>query len=323
VDRGGFHYYPLPRQGHVSVLHNNNVFIFGGRTDGENKQRKYLNDTWVYSLEDKAWTKIKHEGPALMERWNHTAVLYDNCMWVFGGQTDSGYTNELLKLDLETRKWLKVESKGTPSARHGHSCCVWQAAGQMVLFGGRDGYQPAHFANDFWLFDFTTLVWSQVHVANPPSGRYYHDICIAENTLYSFGGYFWDEKTRKEHYFSDLYSLELSKAENSNLTWTCLHRSPHPLIHPRNRCCFAVLTANWLVLYGGNSYEGKRGTDLFYSDIFVFNTTTLVWKKVPTDSSEIPQRGQATCFVKDKGLYVIGGEKKRKRWNDIYVFNFN
>jgi hypothetical protein len=89
---------------------------------------------------------------------------------MFGGQTYEGYDDCLFVWDLKTEEWTEVPKQGIlststpsnyrgmwPKARHGHACCVWESSSKMVLFGGRDGFEPAHFANDLWFFDFNTL----------------------------------------------------------------------------------------------------------------------------------------------------------------------
>jgi hypothetical protein len=40
VNYGGKGGYPLPRQGHVSVFCDDHLIVFGGRTDGVNRQRR-------------------------------------------------------------------------------------------------------------------------------------------------------------------------------------------------------------------------------------------------------------------------------------------
>eukprot|EP01127_Copromyxa_protea_P012416 TRINITY_DN3248_c0_g1_i5.p1 TRINITY_DN3248_c0_g1~~TRINITY_DN3248_c0_g1_i5.p1 ORF type:complete len:187 (+),score=22.87 TRINITY_DN3248_c0_g1_i5:354-914(+) len=181
----------------------------------------------------------------------------------------------------------------------------------MILFGGRDGFKTPHFANDLWIFDFVEKIWKEVATSDPPSGRYYHNICMEGDTLYSFGGYFWNGN---EIYYSDLYSINFGvHSEGNSLEWRCVDRDP--IIVPRNRCCFASLKEGTLILYGGNSY--KAGVDIFYSDVYLFGTSTNLWCKIP--ERNVPKRGQASSFVKDGELYVFGGEKDRTRHNDIFA----
>jgi len=326
VNEGGSDdkYFPLPRQGHASALFGDTLFVFGGRTKGENRTRKYLNDTWIYSFEESMWEKVEHQGDPISERWNHTAVLHDDNVWIFGGQTNGDkYCGDLYCFNLTKRHWRKVTPQGkTPSARHGHECIVY--LNYMVLFGGRDGYRPEHFANDFWVFDFQTESWNSIEIANSPSGRYYHNLVLHNHTtLYMFGGYTWDGH---EHYYNDLYSLYLphvlesrdgNSLQNDKISWNS-EKSSGDSPRPRNRVGLASLD-NLLVIHGGNNFDGHK--DSFFDDIHVFHTESKTWDKATLTKDEPARaRGHHTCHVRGNVIIFFGGEHSRKRFNDIWHF---
>lgn len=54
-------------------------------------------------------------GPTPEGRSNGAAVVTSmNTMLIFGGRTDTGVVNTMLKLDLVTDNWISVSPSGTP-----------------------------------------------------------------------------------------------------------------------------------------------------------------------------------------------------------------
>ena len=60
----------------------------------------------------------------------------DGALWSFGGVTPSGYSCELIKLDVETKQWTTINTSGvSPSARFGHTMGITD--GFLWVFGGK------------------------------------------------------------------------------------------------------------------------------------------------------------------------------------------
>lgn len=54
--------------------------------------------------------EIKGAGPMITNRYSHSAVVYNDSMYVFGGCTNSMTTfNDLWRLNLSTRKWVRIK----------------------------------------------------------------------------------------------------------------------------------------------------------------------------------------------------------------------
>ncbi|MEE4248114.1 MAG: kelch repeat-containing protein, partial [Kangiellaceae bacterium] len=63
-----------------------------------------------------------HDAPKIK---NHTAVPYNNLIYIFGGYDGKKNHNILYILDTETSRWTKVRPKGTePLGRNGHTATV-------------------------------------------------------------------------------------------------------------------------------------------------------------------------------------------------------
>lgn len=89
---------PSRRFGHSGVVHtaSNRLVVFGG-WDG----RDTLNDLFEFNFVTKEWKKMETHGVSPPHRYRHTAVIFGDNMFVFGGvdKTHSRF-NDLQRLDL-------------------------------------------------------------------------------------------------------------------------------------------------------------------------------------------------------------------------------
>ncbi len=107
---------PPPVDSHSAVLFpkegEEKIIIFGGYR-GSWK----TNDLFEYSIQENTWRKINPKGVKPPGRSNHSACVYENGMYIFGGIDDE--TNKLKdfwKFDLITEEWKKIpESYSSPS----------------------------------------------------------------------------------------------------------------------------------------------------------------------------------------------------------------
>jgi len=107
IDNGGkSKQLPVGRQGHTAVLHNENLIIFAGRVVG--KGRVYTNDMWSFNIPSKVWSTVAMKGIIPVARHNHSAVLFNNCIYVFGGSNNDEYFNDLYAFDLLSLSWTKL-----------------------------------------------------------------------------------------------------------------------------------------------------------------------------------------------------------------------
>ena len=119
------------RRGHLSVLYNGQMVVFGGFASG------YENDVWTFNLTSHEWTRLTTSATKPSVRWLHSSVLYHGQMVMFGGLLGlySSNTNDVWALNLTSYNWAELTTSTTkPSARNSHPLILHN--GQMVLFGG-------------------------------------------------------------------------------------------------------------------------------------------------------------------------------------------
>ena len=77
---------PPPRSGHTLVGVGEKLVLFGGTgADG-----KALGDLWEFDCAAATWKKCAVGGDDVAARHSHAAVVYNDVVYVYGGQDDSG-----------------------------------------------------------------------------------------------------------------------------------------------------------------------------------------------------------------------------------------
>lgn len=132
---------PSKRFGHSGIVHakSNRLIVFGG-WDGKDT----LNDLYFFDLNTLVWSKANSDGASPPHRYRHTAVVFEDSMFVFGG-VDKQHCryNDLQRFDLRTNTWSEVCTTGfVPSSRTFHRSAV--VGNLMYLLGGYDGTDRLH-----------------------------------------------------------------------------------------------------------------------------------------------------------------------------------
>lgn len=125
----------------------------------------------------------QHHAPP-SPRHSHAAVVYNDCMYVFGGY-DGSYRSDFHEFDFNQLSWRPVFGSGrSPRARYRSTSCVH--GDKMILFGGHDGTR--HLA-DVHTFDFVSQVWTLLMTDGvPPLPRDSHVSVVYKDSMYVFGG---------------------------------------------------------------------------------------------------------------------------------------
>lgn len=188
---------PTPRFGQASAFAGSVVVVWGGDATSAscNQLRasvKYDNALYFLNLVSREWTCIHVTGAAPHGRIGHSVVMIGPKVYVFGGEADGEYFNDLWCFDLSTLvskpRWQQIElPKGVtdrPSPRSAHICVAYKD--QLVIFGGIDG--KSHY-NDTWVFDTMNKAWSELACTGYiPSQREGHAAALVDDIMYVFGG---------------------------------------------------------------------------------------------------------------------------------------
>lgn len=193
---------PMPLRAMTCTAVGKKLVVFGGG-DGPT----YYNDVYVLDTNNFRWTKPRMVGDRVPSRRRaHTACLYKNGIYVFGGGDGIRALNDIWRLDVaDTSKmsWKQVSgpdmSHGEllPNARGYHTANM--VGSKLIIYGGSDGGECF---DDVWVYDVDTHIWKQVDIS-VTFRRLSHSATIVGSYLFVVGGHDGNE------YCSDLLLLNL------------------------------------------------------------------------------------------------------------------
>ncbi|KAL5114242.1 Negative regulator of mitotic exit [Pleosporales sp. CAS-2024a] len=188
---------PGPRVGHASLLVGNAFIVFGG--DTKLADNDDLDDTlYLLNTSTKHWSRALPQGARPTGRYGHTLNILGSKIYIFGGQVEGLFFNDLVAFDLNslqssTSRWevLLANNKdpvspqgSAPPARTNHSVVTWND--RLYLFGGTDGIT---WFNDVWTYDPRSNAWTELDcIGYIPVAREGHSAALVNDTMYIFGG---------------------------------------------------------------------------------------------------------------------------------------
>ncbi|XP_022094720.1 kelch domain-containing protein 3-like [Acanthaster planci] len=132
---------PHWRDFHTAAAYHHRMIVFGGRSDESGpyytNREFYCNRLQVLDTQTKVWSAPPTTGDIPIGRRSHSAFMYRDHMYIFGGYNDitKMHYNDLYRLDLCNYEWSKVMTSGqTPRNRRRQCCIVVQD--HVIMFGG-------------------------------------------------------------------------------------------------------------------------------------------------------------------------------------------
>ena len=167
------------RHGHTSVVYNNKMWVIGGGFS--NNWPYYKNDVW-YSADGVTWTQATASAQFPI-RSGHTSVVFNNKMWVIGGDYLFGVTWKDIWYSTDGVIWTRaIDYAGFPE-REGHTSVVYN--GKMWVIGGHNSSDLS--LNDVW-YSFDGIIWTQATASADFPFRYHHTSVVYNNKMWVIGG---------------------------------------------------------------------------------------------------------------------------------------
>ena len=279
------------RFGHTSIIFQNKIYLFGGRT-------KYGNSfvspgLEIFSLNDKSFISHDPEGGIIPEpRKNHIAELVGNQMLIHGGIRENNQVLGdcyYLNLSLSQLKWgVCPNVSSTPSPRlYGHTSALVlpkeyyisnklnifnypevEFANSRIkekgiyIFGGKSK-EEGGLSNKMWIIILGNkkLKWISPDIkGKPPSPRYFHSMSYYDkgNILIIHGGR--NDAVSENAALNDTFVFDLE-----NFEWMEVHLyfqlSRFKVL---NRCAHqSIIFSNKLIILGGMNNNNYIGSVLF------------------------------------------------------------
>ncbi|OQV06349.1 hypothetical protein CLAIMM_10927 [Cladophialophora immunda] len=274
---------PGPRVGHASLLVGNAFIVFGGDTKMDDND--VLDDTlYLLNTSSRQWSRASPPGPRPSGRYGHTFNILGSKIYIFGGQVEGYFFNDLIAFDLNalqnpTNQWeFLLQNTGddvvgptakVPAARTNHTIISYND--QLFLFGGTNGTQ---WFNDVWTYSPITNVWTQQDcIGYIPAPREGHSAALVNDVMYIFGG-----RTEEGTDLGDLAAFRIS----SKRWYTFQNMGPSP--SPRSGHSMTAYRDKIIVLAGEPSSAPRDPAEL--SMVYVLDTAKI---RYPNDA---PATGQ-------------------------------
>eukprot|EP01006_Ploeotia_vitrea_P012988 TRINITY_DN34174_c0_g1_i1.p1 TRINITY_DN34174_c0_g1~~TRINITY_DN34174_c0_g1_i1.p1 ORF type:complete len:860 (+),score=426.88 TRINITY_DN34174_c0_g1_i1:153-2582(+) len=180
---------PVPRWLHSAVNMKNRMMVFGGVSYSD----VILGDIWLFFSDEDRWVKANTNGPPILPREGHSAVVFsEDYMWVFGGISYGHIPfNDVWVYDATKNIWQRVETQGAqPPPRWLHtSVGHMDSTGvqRMYVYGGcTRNWVPL---DDLYILEPAKKLWLHPSTKGFPAyPRYLHNAVILHNQMYVMDG---------------------------------------------------------------------------------------------------------------------------------------
>jgi len=280
---------PDGRIGHSMVYLNGKAYIFGGSST---TSRVELNDLFAYNIDNGEWEAILPSNPP-PARKGHSAVAYNNKMYVLFGENSSGYLNDVWVYDAAAKTWTQ-KTAATASARAYQSATLIDNT--VIFFGGRNATEVF---KDTWSYNLDTATW-EPKAAMEWSPTFGHSAITYNNKMYTFGG------GNLEYLYSDMW--EFDPASNK---WKYVDgNAPNP------RTNHVMVSQGEKVWISGGTAE--NGSDL--SETWECDLSSKTWTK-KTDGPTY-SKAAAAMLGEDRALNMLlfGGQKDGTILNQTWKY---
>ncbi|ORY09193.1 hypothetical protein BCR34DRAFT_375419 [Clohesyomyces aquaticus] len=286
---------PGPRVGHASLLVGNAFIVFGGDTKLDDNDD--LDDTlYLLNTSTKHWSRALPQGPRPTGRYGHTLNILGSKIYIFGGQVEGFFFNDLVAFDLNSlqsssSRWevllpntkdgaLASPQTRAPPARTNHSVVTWND--KLYLFGGTDG---VNWFNDVWTYEPRTNSWSELDcIGYIPVAREGHSATLVNDTMYIFGG-----RTQEGVDLGDLAAFRISSRR-----WYMFQNMGHSP-SPRSGHSMTAFGKHVICLAGEPSSSASNREELSMAYIL--------------DTSKIRYPPNENAPMQSQGRKMSGGER--------------
>jgi len=268
------------------------------------------------------WSTVGSTNPP-PARQAHSAVIYSDAMYVFGGERSAYEYGDLWKYTFATDGWEFIPTVNSSASlgRHDHSAVVYGDA--MYVYGGRSPMP----LNDLWMYSFTSGTWTELPNSPGMAPRFGHTAAVSGGKMYVYGGYV--------HSGEGALTDEIWSWEFETHTWTKVgprydNFEEEYIVSPTDAIIFpmdipaarfshsSVLTGKAPALYVIGGAGGAMMMDEMPS-LWKFDLASLSWTKMMEHSLLGRYDSSAVLFGDGKFVLVYGGHADGKFLSDSFV----
>ncbi|KAJ4969081.1 hypothetical protein NE237_015782 [Protea cynaroides] len=303
---------PVTQNG-ISFPEPKTIFTENGSMETQDKDvvLEGLGSVGIYDQ----WVQPSISGQPPKARYEHGAAVVQDKMYIFGGNHNGRYLNDLQVLDLRSLTWSRVDVKaGSESLESpspvpmapcaGHSLIPWE--NKLISIAGHTK-NPSETVTVKG-FDLQTCTWSTLRTygKSPVSRGGQSVTLVGLTTLVMFGG-----EDANRALLNDLHILDLE-----TMTWDEIDTIGVPP-SPRSDHAAAVHAERYLLIFGGGSHA------TCFNDLHVLDLQTMEWSR-PTQQGDIPspRAGHAGVPV-GENWFIAGGGNNKSGVSETVVLNMS
>ncbi|UKJ87618.1 hypothetical protein MACJ_000054 [Theileria orientalis] len=276
--------------------------------------------TFTNAICNLKWTRLK-SGQFGSKIFKFAATSANNSQYMFGGEIDGKYTNNLFVLNDPELDWSIVSANGSfPSRRSGST--ITKLGSSLYVIGGHNDNGTL---NNIYRFDTLTSNWSKVIPSNDfefPSRTGHSASTDGKNRIFVFGGYNDDGL-----YLNDLYKIDINikydpeyKTYKTFAEFTLLSDDKNVFLNPSPRESSTLIYAdNKLYLFGGYSYSAACNDGMWIYDL-AYNK----WTKSKSHVTPPPAEGY-TGIRMGRAIVYFGGcnysYNAHRCFNDVWNYD--
>lgn len=221
---------------HTCVPYKNMLYVYGGKS----KENGYNSEIYLFNTENQTMEIVNVTGEKPRPRAGHSAVVYNEKMYIFGGKYSKGILSDLWSFDFKDKKWKMETLNDFNFSRKCHLAFV--LGSEMLVIGGISEKEEAKsFTID--LNNFT--INSVEDYGNFPSSLHFTSGAVLNNhEIVIYGGIEFKSKSP----LSTLYILNLSpswkkyiKSQEKNTLFNDFDQEKwNELLN--SKCCHTIIT---------------------------------------------------------------------------------
>ncbi|KUF96060.1 Lysosomal beta glucosidase [Phytophthora nicotianae] len=284
---------PLIGSGHACAVRKGSLYIYGGKTTSS--VIRPTNSFYEFNFARKEWSTVLGNGVAPSQRKSHSAVVYKDSFYVFGGYDGDRRLNDFFSYNFLTQTWTNVfvNAGQQPTPRYGHAAVVYDNA--MYIFGGSDSHYDRESMSSRSSSEYGRLD-SGRHVNDMHSFNLGASMIVYNQSCLLFGGYDHDLGYLNDVHVFNFETRVWSSLETKGTAPTGCH---HPLVTLHN---------NSLIVFGGQTDPNLYELDL----------ESNTWETIAYSGSS-PKSNAPTGCVSDDNLIVLSEHNEAASFKQIHL----
>ncbi|XP_038988699.1 acyl-CoA-binding domain-containing protein 6 isoform X2 [Phoenix dactylifera] len=260
------------------------------------------------------WVAPPLSGQRPKPRYQHGSALLQEKMYIFGGNYNGRYLNDLQVLDLKTLTWSKVVAKSTSDSGEstvsmpvapcsGHSLITWRS--RILSVAGHTKNPSATVTVKE--FDPQTCMWSNIETqGKAPVSRGGQSATLVGTRLVMFGG-----ENAKRSLLNDLHILDLE-----TMTWNEVDYIGTPP-SPRSDHAAACHAERYLLIFGGASHA------MCFNDLHVLDLKSMEWSRPKQHGVTPASRAGHAGVTVGENWFIVGGGNNKSGVSETLLLNMS